>query len=1091
MPADPRPDLAANAAAGAATPPAPGRRPTLYVVAVSHLDSQWRWTLRDTIRDFLPATLRENLALFARFPGYVLSFEGAFRYQLLRDHYPAEWPRLLAAVAVGRWHPAGAALEAFDCNLPAPESIVRQILYGQAFFERHFGRRCADLFLPDCFGFPQILPTLAVHCGLRGFSSQKLVRNGLLRSAFGVPFGVGVWEGPDGSELLAALDPGGYGDPVTGDLRFDAEIERQVAELEQTGRPPVVFRYTGIGDKGGGLPVETLRWLERAAAPGARIAVRNVASERLFLDLAPAEIARLPRYRGELLLSVHATGCYTSQAAMKRWNRRNEQLAAAAETAAVAASWLGAQPYPRQRLEGAWTRFLAHQMHDDLTGTSIPAAYRLSWRDEALAGNELAGVLAHSLAAVARGLDTRGPGRPLVVFNPLPIARQELLEVPLPPALAEAAGVEAFDDEERPLATQRTRTAAGEPAVLVRVGVPPLSFSVLFLVATELGTAAPATALGDGAVVRAQVEGLESDRWRVELDRDGQVAQLFDRTLDRSILAAPVRLELLADRSFKFPAWEIQHRDLVAPPRALARALAPARVVESGPLRGTLELALAVGGSRCRQRLSLVAAGADRGLEVENELDWASRGHLLKARFDLAVERAVGTWDLGLGWIERGVASERLYEVPAQQWAGLAAGDGTWGAAIAVDCKQGWDRPASGTLRLSLVRTPRVGRRFRPQGWQDIGRHRFTWRLLAHAGDGRDGTLARAAARLNQPLRGFWVEPHEGRFGRRLSLLSVEPPSAMLQALKLAECGEEWIARLADLTGRGGTVRLQIVAAVEDARAVDGCERTPEPLAATASDASTSPSHRPRAAVTRLGSDSVAIDLPPHGLATAALRVAPPACGPLGLPTQRTWPLPFDRRATSANGERADPGFDDRGRAIPAELFPTELDWGTIRFALGPGAGGPNALPCRGQRLSLPEVDALDLFVLAASRAGERRAAFRADEVLLPQLVHDWTTLAGRWDTLRRTPLAPWRRRVERGFVRSLPVAWIGHHRHDRAGRDVAWEPCLLFAYRLRLPAGAAWLQLPDDPAIALFAATFAEPAAAPLAPLAPLFDRE
>jgi alpha-mannosidase len=926
-----------------------------------------------------------------------------------------------------------------------------------------------------------------VHCGLRGFSSQKLVRNGVLRSAFGVPFGIGVWEGPDGAELLAALDPGGYGDPVTGDLRHDPEIARQLAELEREGRPPILFRYTGIGDQGGGLPVETLRWLECAAGPDGPITVRNVASEQPFLDLAPAEIARLPRYRGELLLSVHATGCYTSQAAMKRWNRCNEQLAAAAEAASVAASWLGAQPYPRERLEGAWTRFLAHQMHDDLTGTSVPSAYRFSWRDEALAGNELADLLAHAAAGVARGLDTRGPGRPLVVFNPLPIARQELLEVPLPADLAAALGVAALDGGERPLATQRTYTATGEPAVLVRVQVAPMSFTVLFLAPSA--AAVPATGPAADAPVRARVEGLESERWRVEIDRHGQVAQVVDLELGRSLLTAPVRLELLADRSFKFPAWEIHYRDLAAPPRAVARALAPPRIVEAGPLRGALELELAVGGSRCRQRLSLAGGGAERGLEVAHELDWASRGHLLKARFDLAVERPVATWDLGLGWVERGVASERLYEVPAQQWAGLAAGDGAWGAAIAADCKQGWDRPADGTLRLSLVRTPRVGRRFRHQGWQDVGRHRFAWRLFAHAGDGRDGAIAWVAARLQQPLRSFWVEPHAGRLGRELSLLRLDPPSASLQALKLAESGEEWIARLADLTGNGGTVGLQAVAAIADARAVDGCERALAPATAIASECGAQPVYRPPAAVTRLAGDLVGVELPPHGLATTALRVAPPHCGSLAPPTQRAWTLPFDRRVTSANGERADPGFDDRGSAIPAELFPAALGWGAIRFALGPATGGPNALLCAGQRLSLPETDGHDLFVLAASRAGQLRTTWRADAVARLVTVHDWGELAGQWDTLRRPWLAPWRRRVERGFVRSLPIAWIGHHRHDRAGRDIAWEPCLLFAYRLHLPAGARWLQLPDEPTVALFAATIAEPAAAPLAPTAPLFD--
>ena len=37
--------------------------PTLYVVATSHLDTQWRWTYQDTIGEFLPRTLTENFEL--------------------------------------------------------------------------------------------------------------------------------------------------------------------------------------------------------------------------------------------------------------------------------------------------------------------------------------------------------------------------------------------------------------------------------------------------------------------------------------------------------------------------------------------------------------------------------------------------------------------------------------------------------------------------------------------------------------------------------------------------------------------------------------------------------------------------------------------------------------------------------------------------------------------------------------------------------------------------------------------------------------------------------------------------------------------
>src|SRR5205823_3166124 len=129
--------------------------------------------------------------------------------------------------------------------------------------------------------------------------------------------------------------------------------------------------------------------------------------------LTTEEKASLPEYEGELTMKTHGVGCYTSQAAMKRFNRDNELLADAAERAAVAAQLLTGLEYPTERLREAWIRVLWHQFHDDLTGTSIPQAYQFSWNDELVSSNQFAGVLTSSVAAIAQTLDTETVGEPL------------------------------------------------------------------------------------------------------------------------------------------------------------------------------------------------------------------------------------------------------------------------------------------------------------------------------------------------------------------------------------------------------------------------------------------------------------------------------------------------------------------------------------------------------------------------------------------------------------------------------------------------------------------------------------------------------
>jgi alpha-mannosidase len=127
--------------------------------------------------------------------------------------------------------------------------------------------------------------------------------------------------------------------------------------------------------------------------------VRNTSADQLSRDLTAEEKAALPEYEGELTMKTHGVGCYTSQAAMKRFNRENELLADAAERAGVAAELFLGFPYPSERLRDAWVRVLWHQFHDDLTGTCIPQAYQFSWNDELVSANQFGSVLTSSTSA--------------------------------------------------------------------------------------------------------------------------------------------------------------------------------------------------------------------------------------------------------------------------------------------------------------------------------------------------------------------------------------------------------------------------------------------------------------------------------------------------------------------------------------------------------------------------------------------------------------------------------------------------------------------------------------------------------------------
>src|SRR5712671_6796682 len=150
------------------------RQPTLYAVGYAHLDTQWRWEYPQTIQEYLSKTMRNNFALFEKYPHYIFNFTGANRYRLMKEYFPADFEKLKGYVATGRWFPAGSSMEEGDVNSPNAESIIRQVLYGNNWFRKEFGVASDEYMLPDCFGFPASLPSILAHSGIKGFSTQKL-----------------------------------------------------------------------------------------------------------------------------------------------------------------------------------------------------------------------------------------------------------------------------------------------------------------------------------------------------------------------------------------------------------------------------------------------------------------------------------------------------------------------------------------------------------------------------------------------------------------------------------------------------------------------------------------------------------------------------------------------------------------------------------------------------------------------------------------------------------------------------------------------------------------------------------------------------
>jgi len=1107
------------------------REPTLYVVPYAHLDTQWRWEFPQTISEYLLKTMRVNFDFIEKYPHYVFNWSGSNRYRLMKEYFPADYAKIKQYVAAGRWYPAGSSVEEGDVNAPSAEAILRQILYGNTYFRREFGKASAEYMLPDCFGFPASLPSILAHAGVKGFSTQKLSADwqpaphvggpdSPEQTPEGIPFNVGVWEGLDGKMVLAALNPETYTSNVFTDLSKTppaaAETGRGpreqdwVKRIEIDGKATGVYadyHYMGTGDTGGATRESSVKLMEAIVtrgtatvaegAPPVRVGdgpvhVVEATADQMFLDIKPEMTARMPRWKGDLELINHSAGSLTSQAYHKRWNRQNEVLADAAEKASVAAQWIGARAYPQERLNDAWTLVMGGNFHDTMAGTATPRSYEFAWNDDLIARNQFGAVLRDATEAVSAALDTQGPGTAVVVYNPLNIAREDVVEAGIFQTAPKAVRVTGPDG--KPV---RAQISGGKVLFLARV--PSVGYAVYHV---EAATAAvPATS---DLKVQAEQQGiqtithLQNARYRVTMNSDGDVSSVFDKALNRELLSAPIRLALSTDAPHQWPAWNMDWDQVHAAPRAYVGGPAKVRVVENGPARVAVEVTREAEGSKFVQTIRLAAGDAGNRVEFQNAIDWRGLATNLKAVFALSASNPNATYNWGMGTVERPNENERQFEVTSHQWIDLTDHAGAYGATILTDCKNGSDKYDDRTIRLTLIRTPGFRpdqpanrRNYSDQLNQDWGHHEFVFGIAGHAGDWRRAETDWQGERLNDPLVAFQSPGHAGTLGREFSLLKVNNSRVRVMALKKAEMGDEWIVRLVELDGKPQqNVHVTFPAPVADAREVNGQE---QPLGSEAAPAV-------------IAGGSLSMQFEPYQPRTFAFRLGPPTAPKGGVHSEPVT-LAYDLSVATNDDTKTTVGFDGKGDAMPAEMLPTELTVDGVRFTLAAaGTGKPNALVAKGQTIDLPAGEYNRVWLLAAAD-GDRSATFRAGSQAIDLTIQDWGGFIGQWDTrMWKGPETPERWEVsanhavwdlspgahnERrayqprypedylslrpGFLKPAELAWYCSHHHTAEGLNEPYGYSYLFAYAIDLPAGAKTLTLPNDDKIRVLAVSVEE----------------
>lgn len=779
---------------------------TIKMLSHAHLDMAWLWEVKETW-DVAQRTFASVLQLQNDFPQLTFGHSTPALYAWIEENRPDLFAQIKAVIKTKRWEFLGGMWVEPDVNLVRGESIIRQLLYGQLYFQEKFGEFTQVAWLPDSFGFTWQLPQILKQSGIEYFVTGKLHWNDSTK----FPHGIFWWMSPDETKILTLMSPPN----VTGVMDTNPQPMTDYAiTWEQQTSLKTAFWLPGVGDRGGGPSRDMLEVQQRfSTSPFLPRLEFTTASEYLqeLLAMTKKETQnftslsttnhQLPIWNDELYLEFHR-GCYTTHADQKLFNRRCEDLLSQAELFSSLATLIDREgvyrssSFPminnntktavwqevKEKISSAWKRVLFNQFHDILPGTSIPKVFvdaNQGWREVEKIATE---ILTDSLDYIASQIKLPSPpqpeARPIIIFNSLNWQRDPVVSLSLP--LGEWA---IYDLAGEKLPSQLT---TNNQLLFVAKDIPSIGYRVFWLCQDEgLGT-------GEGELGTGEEYILENDYLRVVVNPEtGDLSSVYDKINCQEVLrGAGNKLQGFRDRGQYWDAWNIDpnYEQYPLPPTTLKSI----QWRDRGKIRQRLQVIRTLASSEfCQDYLLEVNSPI---LKISTTVNWRETHVLVKAAFPLNLESDYASYEIPCATIKRPTkpqtpAEKAKWEVPALHWADLS--DDNYGVSLLNDCKYGYDSKPH-QLRLTLLRSSTW-----PDPHSDRGIHHFTYALYPHQGSWLSAETVRKGYELNLPVKVWLGERVNSGENAQTSLppagklLDFSAENLILMALKPAENDSE------------------------------------------------------------------------------------------------------------------------------------------------------------------------------------------------------------------------------------------------------------------------------------------------------------
>ncbi|OGU54805.1 MAG: hypothetical protein A2V66_06865 [Ignavibacteria bacterium RBG_13_36_8] len=703
---------------------------------------------------------------------------------------PELFQKIKDKVNEGRWEIVGGMWIEPDCNLPSGESWSHQLLYGQKYFEKNFGRKALIGWNPDSFGYNWNLPMFLTNSGIDVFITQKIGWNDT--NVF--PYRVFWWESPDKSKVLTYF-PFDYVNTIENPYRL-IDWLRQFES--NTGFTKLLILF-GVGNHGGGPSIEMMGRIDRLAQLDIFPKIEFGTAESYLNWLKSQDLSEVPTWDSELYLEYHR-GTLTTQSNTKKWNRKSEALLTTTEKFSTLANSLGFT-FNKTDLNDAWENVLFNQFHDILPGSSIREVYIDADKDYRESNKIGSFILDNSLDFISKqiGTDKIKNAVPIVVFNPLSWERTDVAAVQL--SEGDLNDYSIFDLVGNEIPSQAVAKDKYEREVIfIADQVPALGYKTY-----QLKKQKPVAQNTD---LKISDNSLENDLFKIIVCKKcGWVKSIFDKRNNKELLTDfGNRLQILEDKPSAWDAWNIGLTGTEYPSN-----FRKMEIVEQGPVRTVLrtyrdylqpgvkkEFPTEDFPSSFFTQDIILYNRLDR-IDFKTDVEWWEDKTMLKVAFPVNVTDTVATYEIPYGTIQRSTTlkaqwDKGKWEAPAHRWANVSQND--YGISLLNKAKYGYDIKGN-VMRLSLLRSPKW-----PDPTADRGTHSIEYALYSHEGKVMESKTTQRGYEYNYPLFATMTDAHKGKLPTEYSFVEISPSNLILTSIKMAEDEDAWIIQLYETKGQ-------------------------------------------------------------------------------------------------------------------------------------------------------------------------------------------------------------------------------------------------------------------------------------------------